>query len=89
MFRVLSTPTLDGFKYFLTIVDDATQATWLFFMKSKFEVRPLFHSFYTMIATQFGLNIEAIRIDNAKEFNMSDFLNSHCVIHQHSCVYTT
>ena len=88
MFRFLSTPTLDGFKYFLTIVDDATQATWLFFMKSKFEVRPLFHSFYTMIATQFGLNIEAIRIDNAKEFNMSDFLNSHYVIHQHSCVYT-
>ena len=88
MFRVLSTPTLDGFKYFLTIVDDATRATWLFLMKSKSKVKPLFHSFYTMIATQFGLTIKAIRIDNAKEFNMLDFFNSHGIIHQHSCVYT-
>ena len=44
-----SIPTLDGFKYFLTIVDDATQATWLFLMKSKSDVRPLFLSFYTMV----------------------------------------
>ena len=46
-----STPTLDSFKYFLTIVDDATKATWLFLMKSKFEVRQLFSSFYTMVHT--------------------------------------
>ena len=36
-----SIPTLDGYKYFLTIMDDATLATWLFLMKSKFDVRPL------------------------------------------------
>ena len=34
-----STPNLDGFKYFLIVVDDATRATWLFLMKSKYEVR--------------------------------------------------
>ena len=34
-----STPILDGFKYFLIVMDDATKATWLFFMRSKFEVR--------------------------------------------------
>ena len=39
-----STPILDGFKYFLTVVDDATSATWLFLMKSKSEVRQLFYS---------------------------------------------
>ena len=83
-----STPTLDGFKYFLTVVDDATRAIWLFLMKSKFEVRQLFFSFYTMVHTQFGLKIKAVRIDNAKEFNMSDFFNSHGIIHQTSCVYT-
>ena len=83
-----SIPTLDGFKYFLTIVDDATRATWLFLMKSKSDVRLLFQSFYTMVATQFGQNIKSIRTDNAKEFDMSDFLNSHGIIHQHSCVYT-
>ena len=40
-----------------------------------------------MVATQFGQNINSIRTDNAKEFDMSDFLNSHGIIHQHSCVY--
>ena len=84
-----STPTLDGFKYFLTVVDDTTRETWLFLMKSKSEVRQLFSSFYTMVHTQFGLKIKAIKIDNAKEFDMFDFFNSHGIIHQHSCVYTS
>ena len=57
-------------------------------MKSKSDVRPLFLSFYTMVAAQFGQNIKSIRTNNAKEFDMSDFLNSHGIIHQHSCVYT-
>ena len=83
-----SIPTLDGYKYFLTIMDEATRATWLFLMKSKSDVRPLFQSFYTMVATQFSQNIKSIRTDNAKEFAMSDFLSSHGIIHQTSCVYT-
>ena len=41
-----------------------------------------------MVATQFSQNIKAIRTNNAKEFAMSDFLNSHGIIHQTSCVYT-
>ena len=45
------TLTLDGFKYFLTVVDNATRAKWLFLMKSKSEVRQLFSSFYTMVHT--------------------------------------
>ena len=57
-------------------------------MKSKSNVRTLFQSFYTMVATQFSQNIKAIRTDNAKEFAMSDFLSSHGIIHQTSCVYT-
>ena len=48
---------------FLIVVDDATRVTWLFFMKSKSEVRQLFYSFYTMVHTQFGLKIKAIRIE--------------------------
>ena len=83
-----SIPTLDGDKYFLTIVDDATRATWFFLMKSKSNVRTLFQSFYTMVATQFSQNIKAIRTDNAKEFAMSNFLSLHGIIHQTSYVYT-
>ena len=79
---------MDGYKYFLTIVDDTTRATWLFLMKSKYDVRTLFQSFYAVVVTQFSQHIKAIRTDNAKEFAMTDFLSSHGIIHQTSCVYT-
>ena len=83
-----ATPILDGFKYFLTMVDDATRATWVYLMKSKSEVRPLISSFYFMVLTQFGCKIKSVRTDNAMEFNMPDFYNSNGIMHQHSCVYT-
>ena len=41
-----------------------------------------------MVQTQFDLKIKAVRNDNAKEFDMFDFFNSHGIIHQLSCVYT-
>ena len=83
-----STPTLDGYKYFLTIVDDATRATWIYLMKSKYDVRFLIVSFHTMVLTQFNVKIKQIRTDNALEFNMLDFFASNGIVHQHSCFYT-
>ena len=33
----LSTLTIDGYKYFLTIVDDFSRCTWIYLMKTKSE----------------------------------------------------
>ena len=89
MFRaIFSVLTSNGHKYFLTIVDDASKATWIFLLKSKSNVRPLIVSFYNMILTQFGTKIKAIRSDNALEFSIPEFYNSNGIIHQMSCVYT-
>ena len=65
-----SISTLEGFKYFLTIANDATRATWIFLMISKFEVKPLVISFHTMVNTQFGTKIKSIGSDNALEFKL-------------------
>ena len=62
-------------------MDDATKATWLFLMRSKSKVRQLFHSFYAIVSTQIGVKIKTIRTNNAKEFDMPNFLNSHGIIH--------
>ena len=43
--------TSNGHKYFLTIVDDASRATWVLLLKAKSEVRTLIVSFYNMILT--------------------------------------
>ena len=83
-----ATSTLDGFKYFLTVVKDATCATWVHLMKSKSEVRPLISSFYYMVFTQFGCKIKFVRTNNAMEFNMLDYYSFNGIVHQHSCVYT-
>jgi hypothetical protein len=81
-------PTHDGFKYFLTIVDDCSRSTWVFLMSSKGATRSLLVSFFTMIETQFNTKIKTIRSDNGLEFIMSDFFSSKRVIHQTSCVKT-
>ena len=83
-----STPTLDGCKYFLTIVDDATRATWVYLMKTKSAVLSLIISFHAMITTQFNVKIKQIRTDNALEFNMPNFFSSNVIINQQTCVYT-
>ena len=40
-----SISTSDGHRYFLTIVDDALRATWVFLLKAKSEFRSFIASF--------------------------------------------
>nr|KYP76941.1 Retrovirus-related Pol polyprotein from transposon TNT 1-94 [Cajanus cajan] len=40
-----------GFQYFVTFIDDYSQCTWLFLMKSCFELFSIFQSFYNEIQT--------------------------------------
>ena len=74
--------TFDGHKNFLTIVDDASKATWVFLLTAKSEVRPVIVSFYKMILTKFGTKIKSIRSDNALEFSMPNFYSSNGIVHQ-------
>jgi hypothetical protein len=78
-------PTLDGHKYFLTIVDDHSRSTWVYLMHSKSDTRPLLISFFNMVETQFHVKIKSIRSDNGLEFEMIDFFNTKGIIHQTSC----
>ena len=80
--------TYDGFRFFLTIVNDATKSTWVYLMKAKSDVKQLLISFYNMILTQFNIGIKAIRSDNALKFSLSNFYSDHGIVHQKSCVYT-
>ena len=76
-----SDPTVDGHKYFLTIIDDCTRSTWVYLMKSKSDTRSILQSFYTMIKTQFYKAIKIFRIDNGLEFQMIEFFKTHGIIH--------
>ena len=81
-------PTVEGYKYFLTLVDDHSRTTWLYLMKSKSKAIPLLESFIIMIHTQFNCHVKIVRSDNGQEFNLSSFYASKGIEHQHSCVET-
>ncbi|XP_062081010.1 uncharacterized protein LOC133785811 [Humulus lupulus] len=67
------TISIEGFRFFLTIVDDHTRFTWVYMLKSKSDVQFLIPQFFSYISTHFSATIKALRCDNAKELNMTSF----------------
>jgi len=75
------TKTHAGHRFFFTIVDDFTRATWTHLMTTKDEAMGLIISFIQMAKTQFNAIIKVLRSDNALELNTSHialkFFSSH------------
>ncbi|GJU32183.1 ribonuclease H-like domain-containing protein [Tanacetum coccineum] len=83
--------SLDGSKYFLTVVDDFTRAVWVFLLKGKDEVFHHIVIFYNLVKNQFDKTIKVFRCDNGTEFikqNMDKFCKEKGILHQTSCPYT-
>jgi hypothetical protein len=51
----MSTPSITGFSYFVTFIDDATRKCWIYFMKHKNEVFERFHEFKSFVENQIGV----------------------------------
>ena len=67
----ISTPT--GHRYFLTIVDDYTRATWVYLLCAKVDVLTVFPKFFNLISTQYNTAIKSVRSNNALELAFHDF----------------
>lgn len=50
----------EGFRYFLTIVDDYSRSVWVYMLKTKDEVFSIFVNFYNLVLTQFDKKIKVI-----------------------------
>lgn len=87
-----STPTYNGFKYFLTIVDDFSRATWTHLMGSKNNAFPLLKALIALVHTQFSTKVQSVRSDNALELGSSNLatqlFRDQGIIHQISCSHT-
>ncbi|KAK9074195.1 hypothetical protein SSX86_006792 [Deinandra increscens subsp. villosa] len=87
-YRVSST---EGFKYFLTIVDDYSRAVWIYLLKGKEEVFENIETFVYFLENQFKKSVKILRSDNGTEFtnnNMKVFCKKMGINHQTSCAYT-
>ena len=83
-----TTCTFDGFKYFLTIVDDFTRCTWVYLVKQKSDTQFLLPQFANMVKTQFNATIKTIRSDNGIKFYLKHFFHTNGILHQLSCIDT-
>ncbi|XP_019267483.1 PREDICTED: uncharacterized protein LOC109244795 [Nicotiana attenuata] len=86
------TSTYNGYKYFLTIVDDFSRATWTFLLSTKSNAFSVLKCFLTMVEKQFNKKVKKIRSDNALELGKgtqeSIYLHSQGIQHETSCVAT-
>jgi len=82
--------THDGFRNFLTIVDDFSRATWTHLLSTKSNAFPILKSFLSMVKRQFNSKVKVIRTDNAFELGNghTNFFLSKGITHQTTCVYT-
>jgi Integrase core domain len=81
----------NGFKYYVTFIDDHSRTTWVYLLKSKHEVFFRFQEFFNLVGNQFGAKIKFFRSDNGTEYvnkNFSDFFKEKRIIHQTTCVNT-
>ncbi|GJZ23859.1 putative RNA-directed DNA polymerase [Tanacetum coccineum] len=81
----------EGFRLFLTVVDDYTRAVWVYMLKSKDEVFDCILVFYNLLKNQFGKSVKVFRRDNGTEFTnktFETFCANNGIVHQTSCVYT-
>ncbi|KAL4285046.1 hypothetical protein GQ457_16G030870 [Hibiscus cannabinus] len=81
-------PTHDGFRYFLTLVDDYSRSTWTYLLKHKADVATIIPSFIALIKRQFGYDIKVFRSDNAPELKFNQLFSDLGIIHHFSCVET-
>lgn len=82
-------PARGNFRYFLTIVDDYSRATWIHLMKQKSEAYGVIKRFIMFAKTQFDAQVKIIRSDNALEFSdeqCKKLYNELGIVHQTSCV---
>ena len=64
-----ATPTYNGYKYFITIVDDFSRTTWTHLLSRKSNAFPILKSFLSFIHNQFHASVKIIRSDNGQEFS--------------------
>ena len=72
------------FKYFVTFVNDFSRVTWLYPMKSRYELFHILMSFVFEIRTQFHVSVQTLRSDNAKEYlsePFQSFMLQHEILH--------
>ena len=78
--------SLDGYKYYVSFVDDFTRYTWIFPLRLKSEVPSVFLHFNTMVKKQFDAHIQCLQSDWGGEYRKpQSVLNELGIVFRHPC----
>lgn len=83
--------SVEGYRYYLTFIDECTRYCWIFPLHNKSQVCSLFISFHAFVLTQFSTSIKILQTDGGGEYlshSLQFFLLKHGILHQKSCPYT-
>ena len=73
----LEHPSISGFTYILTFIDDYNRRIWIYFLKHIYEVFEKFKELKSFVEKQSGKCIKILRIDNGNEYVNTD-LDNYC-----------
>ncbi|KAM1051317.1 hypothetical protein EV2_033841 [Malus domestica] len=83
--------SIEGFRYYVSFVDETTRFVWLFPLMNKSEVFGTFVKFFAYVENQFNTKIKVLQSDGGGEFlstAFKDYLANHGIVHFISCPYT-
>uniref|UniRef100_A0A803NGE1 Retrovirus-related Pol polyprotein from transposon TNT 1-94 n=1 Tax=Cannabis sativa TaxID=3483 RepID=A0A803NGE1_CANSA len=82
-------PSSNGFRYYVSFMDDFTKFVWIFPMKNKFEVCSIFSQFNTLVERQFHTQIKSVQSDLGKEFEpLYKLYKNLGIVQRNSCPHT-
>lgn len=70
--------TFDGYKYYVTFIDDFTHMCTTYLLKRKSEVFTCFKNYKNMVEAKFGAKISKLRCDCGGEYSSNEFKLQNC-----------
>ncbi|KAB2630096.1 hypothetical protein D8674_007615 [Pyrus ussuriensis x Pyrus communis] len=65
--------SIEGYRYYVTFVDEYTRFVWIFPMSNKSDVFTIFVKFYKFVLNQFGATIKSLQTDGGWEYTSKGF----------------
>jgi transposase InsO family protein len=73
VFRPVSVPSLEKSMYYVSFIDDFLRNTWIYFLRTKYEVFDRFKEFKALVENQTEKRIKVLSTDNGGELCENDF----------------
>lgn len=81
--------SVNGYRYYLSIVDDYSRFVWIYFLKNKSDVEPIFLQFQTHVERLLGKKILAVQSDWGGEYRrLHKHFSREGIVHKISSPHT-